>query len=540
MATQELRTDVLVIGSGPVGAAFARLIGCAKEPRNVIMIDAGPVLSDPPGRHLANAFIYQQQPNLFLSIVLAQLEQFSVPPNQRRPLPPGAFIPPLSNRVNFENMKQNPKLNMPFASATYAVGGMGTHWTCCTPDPAPMERTSLIGSEEWPILLAIAQNLLNVHTDAFSPSVTNDVVRDALHAAGFPVTNLSMAAQKRVDQSPDTAHMVTWTGSDTVLGRLLDGTPEQRQRLRILAEHSAQKLLRDGQRVTGAEVIDLTNSARKIISADTVIVAAGAFLTPLLLWRSGIRPDALGRYLNGNQTVSSKVVLTTEIIEQVRAARGAGAGVDIPIPWDEPPVMLGTDPTELKPWHTQIQRMGQYLSYDLQEQVGIPEPYTDARLIHDLIWFGMVEPRWENRITFDDKVVDRFGQPQITIEYLVGSEELKIEAAMLQDMTNAASAIGRFIPQIGEPMPQGPGSTLHYHGTCRMGDDGATSVVDPDCKVWEFENLYLGSVGVIPNKMASNPTLTACALAARAAARILERTPQELAVELGITAGELV
>ena len=360
MGEQNLKTDVLVIGSGPIGATFARLLGDAG--RNVVMIDTGPQLSTRPGWHLANAFIYQQHPNLFLSIVLAQLETFSVPPNERRELPEGAYVPPKDGRVNFENPKQKSGLNMPFAAATYAVGGMGTHWTCCTPDPVPMERTSFIPENQWPILLAIARKLLNVHTDAFSPSFTNEVVKDVLNQEGFPVTNLSMAAEKRQNQSPENAHMVTWTGSDTVLRPLLDGSPEKRQRLTILSEHRAERLLTNGPRVDGAEVLDLTNSTRRSIFADTVVVAAGPFLTPLVLWRSGIRPDALGRYLNGNHTVSGQVVLNTDVIDRLRAIPDNPMHDDkvVPIAWDDPPVMLGTNPTRDKPWHTQIQRMGQY------------------------------------------------------------------------------------------------------------------------------------------------------------------------------------
>ena len=61
-------------------------------------------------------------------------------------------------------------------------------------------------------------------------------------------------------------------------------------------------------------------------------------------------------------------------------------------------------------------------------------------------------------------------------------------------------------------------------GTCRMGEaDDGESVVDTDSKVWKYNNLYLGTCGVIPTGTACNPTLTAMAIALKACKSILEK-----------------
>jgi 2-polyprenyl-6-methoxyphenol hydroxylase-like FAD-dependent oxidoreductase len=50
----EQSTDVLVVGSGPVGATFARLIMERHPTASVTMVEIGPTLSDPPGMNVAN------------------------------------------------------------------------------------------------------------------------------------------------------------------------------------------------------------------------------------------------------------------------------------------------------------------------------------------------------------------------------------------------------------------------------------------------------------------------------------------------------
>lgn len=70
------------------------------------------------------------------------------------------------------------------------------------------------------------------------------------------------------------------------------------------------------------------------------------------------------------------------------------------------------------------------------------------------------------------------------------------------------------------------GPTLNFGhpcGTLRFGTDPATSVLDPDCKAHDLDNLYVADASFMPSSMGVNPSLTIAANALRVAERIVAR-----------------
>ena len=63
----------------------------------------------------------------------------------------------------------------------------------------------------------------------------------------------------------------------------------------------------------------------------------------------------------------------------------------------------------------------------------------------------------------------------------------------------------------------------HQAGTCRMGTDPATSVLNSDCRAHELDNLYVVDTSCFPSIGAVNPALTAMANALRVGDHLLER-----------------
>jgi pyranose oxidase len=531
MSAKELEVDVLIVGSGPAGATFARKL--VEAGRSVYMIDMGAMHSPRPGSHLKNAFYFQRNLDAFSSIIRGHLHGLSVPTNNQPELTldPGAFRYDPAKFGGFvqnnQNPDQDPAVNLPGAAVTYAVGGMATHWTCATPRHHPtMERSPIYDDAEWDRLYTEAERLLNTHRHEFDGSIRHNLVRDTLAAefselkAPYNVQNLPLGVERRKDNPA----LVHWTGTDHVFGPLADG-PLDRAPFILREQHRCDRLVpsRDGTRVEYAEVTNLMAWESLRIKAKTYIVCCNAYLTPQLLFASNIRPKPLGRWLTEQPMAFCQIVLRQEIVDgvasdprfkdRVAAYRKEHPEDPIPMPEGDPEPQVWIPVSEERPWHCQIHRDAFHYG-----DIG---PNVDNRLVVDLRWFGIVEPREESFMAFSDSHSDVFGMPQPTLAWVLHEDDRRKQHRMMGDMLRAAVALGGFLPGA---LPQfvAPGLPVHVTGTTRMGTDPADSVVDSNSRVWGFDNLYLGGNGLIPRGSASNPTLTTVATAFKAAEHIIK------------------
>ena len=185
----------------------------------------------------------------------------------------------------------------------------------------------------------------------------------------------------------------------------------------------------------------------------------------------------------------------------------------VPIPANDPEPQCWIPVSERRPWHCQIHRDAFHY--------GDVAPNVDGRLIVDLRWFGIVEPRFESKLAFSDVHTDVFDMPQPTFEWVLGEQDRRNQHQMMGDMLRAANALGGFLPG-SEPQFVAPGLPVHVTGTTRMGTSREESVVDPNSQVWGFDNLYLGGNGLIPRGSAANPTLTSVSMALRASEHLIK------------------
>ncbi|TGO43264.1 hypothetical protein BHYA_0002g00690 [Botrytis hyacinthi] len=518
--------DVLIVGSGPIGAVYARTLIDANKGISVLMVEVGDQRSKLIGDHHKNNAVVQKDISRFGSTVHGVSHLLSEPPDAAtQPLDPDSLAYLRSGFVwKNQNAKQLLHNNLPAAPAIREVGGMGAYWSCVTPEQHPeIERSDIFSHEEWKILYDRARALFNTTDTAFDGSIRQQLIKNTLRRANGnrKFVSLPLACQ-RSKQNPD---YIKWTSTASILGDLAEPKYDGRD-FELKAQHCCTRLIidADSKQVVGAELKNLVTNEVVIAKAKKYVVCAGATLSTGILFNSGIRPDtgyrALGRYLTEQTMAWCQVVIQKSLVESIwdnpRCKEHSKNFPQDPlrIPFNDPYPMITTPISKEYPWHTQIQRDPFRVS---------PVPNSiDPRLIVDLQFFSYVEPTYDSRVEFSSDNLDVFGMPRPVFQYQIGEDDAARARDMMKDMVKLALDIGDFVPGC-EPKYLPPGAAQHICGITRAGkkDDG-TSVVDRHSKVWRLDNLFVGGCSVIPSANACNPTLTAACFAIVGAEKIVQ------------------
>ena len=147
-----------------------------------------------------------------------------------------------------------------------------------------------------------------------------------------------------------------------------------------------------------------------------------------------------------------------------------------------------------------------------QDLMDVLDEYAHWGMIASL---GEVLPYANNRVTLDPEVTDDHGLPVARVSFSFGENERAMIERIKQDGT-------RIMEEAGATRVLTNDGSHHVLGTCRMGANPATSVVDADCRSHDVANLWICDGSVLPTVGAVNPSLTIQALATRTAARVLQ------------------
>lgn len=290
--------------------------------------------------------------------------------------------------------------------------------------------------------------------------------------------------------------------------------------------------------VTGA-LCKTFDGVEKIARAKRYVLACGGIQNPriLLLSRSEAFPnglgnshDRVGRGFNEHPAVNiytkirhnrytifpkHKIGRTQQYYERFRA-QGLGSVV---------PVIIQS---YLFPHHL--------VDY---KPVDIPKHFFKilSRTVKATLYMGcLIEQRIQdsNRVTLSGERNDVFGDPIAHLQYSYHPDDLKLlqcAREMLHGIFDKLNATDRKEIQVT--------FSRHHQGTCRMGDNPATSVVDRNLKLHDSPNLYIPGVETIVTGAAVPPTLTLAALTHRLGDHLIElhqeaRKPVEIAASAAV------
>ncbi|MGI9263241.1 MAG: GMC family oxidoreductase [Woeseiaceae bacterium] len=129
-------------------------------------------------------------------------------------------------------------------------------------------------------------------------------------------------------------------------------------------------------------------------------------------------------------------------------------------------------------------------------------------------------PMDRNNITLHPTNTDKWGRPAILVTNKDHPDDIA-NAQFLQDkgqeLMDAAGATRTWSQPVGTSQ-----FGVHLLGTCRMGDDPGTSVIDRNHRSHDVPNLFICDGSSLVSSTRGQPTMTIMALAFRAADRIKE------------------
>lgn len=291
----------------------------------------------------------------------------------------------------------------------------------------------------------------------------------------------------------------------------------------LLAECRVVRLESDHTRVQ--RVICQHHSDMLALKAKVVVLAAGALATPLLLlnsrsgdWTRGLAngSDLVGRNLMRHlmdwievwpQRRSNIVAENKEIgLNDFYFMNGQKYGT----------VQSAGSMASLAPLDMMMNQP-RWTSKALRLTSAAARPIYNQFLNGGLVLVAMMEdlPYLDNRVLLSDQP-SFDGRQRMRLQYRLHPSEIERRKVFLRQLKEVLQPFRTLTLRGGES-----NETLgHVCGTCRFGADPATSVLNPQNRAHEVDNLYVVDASFFPSSTGLNPSLTVAANALRVAEHI--------------------
>jgi choline dehydrogenase-like flavoprotein len=300
----------------------------------------------------------------------------------------------------------------------------------------------------------------------------------------------------------------------------------------IHADTHAVKVLADKGMAKGvlAEVRDPDTGVKKAdlrVDAPIVVVAAGAIQSPILLLRSGIANSSgmVGKNFACHPTLS----LVAEFPEPVDDFHGATHSL-----------FMDRDLVPPKPGYLLLNAIQDPVEASIQVGPATGKDYVDymSRYRHTVRLICLVhdknkgQVRWENGAKVIDYGVDdqdfevmKIGL-KTTARVLFGGGASKVRVPATNDIViDSIDAVDRVIDGLGNERKRYRYVSFHPQGTCRMGADPKTSVIDPHGESHDVKNLYVADASLLPTSTGYNTQESTYALSTYVSDQIVKAHP---------------
>jgi choline dehydrogenase len=486
--------DAVVVGGGPAGAVMAARLAEAGE--EVLLLEAGPDYGP---------FAEGQWPERLLDPTLMPVEEVS---------------------WDYVSACQRGTPIMPLQRAR-VIGGCSSHNGCAAVwghradyDAWAVDNPGWSAAEVEPLFEEVNRRL-RVHVparDELTPF--HDAVLEAAAQAGYPfIPDLcSLDPEFGFAIGPvniDPATRTRWNAAFAYLDPVRD-LPN----LRIAGGTIVDRLTFDGARLSGLEVVGPAGRAR--IAAERVILAGGAYGSPLILLRSGVGPanelraagiapvldlPGVGRNLQDHPAIGVHYLARPETIAALEAFVAAGG-----LPREEGTIGLARSSRCRGP-------------YDLHIYPIASRPFADKNWRFHLS-AAVMAPRSRGAIRLNPKApTDPEAPPVIDTNYFsdpAGDDlEALCDALLLCRELGEQPALAAIFAEESKPGTSVCSraeirawilthATHDYHpaGTCRMGPaSDPTAVVDASGRVHGLENVLVADAAIMPFVTLANTNL---------------------------------
>ncbi|MBI1763921.1 MAG: GMC family oxidoreductase [Acidobacteria bacterium] len=276
-------------------------------------------------------------------------------------------------------------------------------------------------------------------------------------------------------------------------------------------------------KANGVSFFDRQSGRELHAKAKVVVLGASSLESTRILLNSGIANSSgvLGHYWHDQFYIPGGVIGVIPEAKNGKAPRGliGGSGVIVRfrnLKTREKDFLRGYA-CDVNPGQTPDPKFFPAWGAELEAQVASHRGAGIGTTI-----MGETLPRFENHVKLDPKVTDAWGIPVLNFNCRYSDNEHNMARDAVDTISQLFTDSG-FEVLHRNPVMNNPGRSMHELGTCRMGDNPKTSVLNRWNQSHDIKNLFVVDGSSFVTGGAQNPTLTIMALAWRASEHLAEQ-----------------